>query len=1305
MRIMKKRIIHLIMLLIVGAVMTPPLEAQTLKIAGKDIPLTSSFSDTRFTDCMKSGTVSFDKDRMRLTFKNVVIEATSSGGNALYFNGDHIILAFEGKNTFKGIYHGIRINVTNYCYFEAADYDNPPYVEVSTERQPDTNGSVYHAIWFSGDGGVGINGIYLKATAYSQAITGNNNNKMEVSRSWIEARSTNGNPAINKWKSFEIGDELFLQEGKFDSSKKYFVNGSTAMSAVKIFPNLTVGGNIVNTAYSEDTYSWSVSPVGKTGGSIYYDKDTKELVFNQVTGTFGNVNLPAPFSQFLVYNMNIDNLQVVVKGTNTIKTNANVTDNNGYTTGGYGIYSDKDITIIGASDDYTKDVFTFTGDNGFTGSDNCRLMFKYLTVNVSGDSPITAFNQLSFSGCAVTATDKYGNEALYAPNKFLIFDCDIAGGYYYNGHFYGKDGKTLSKAVIKKTKAEYDMYILGRKLTDVNIADFAAPGWKSGTLSYDYTPQRLILTDVEIDATSTNTDAYGIEFNKMELYFRGTSTIKTGNKPALYLKSDVTITSAQKTEAQIYSHKASACELTANRTLTLNAGDESQIQFSGLAGGIKGAASTTLKMQKSKAAYPIYSTDDATPAFTVGKFVNADSPGFDFMNLVAYKAAYWDASKKMPMRNGGKLATAVLLWPVQAVYDIAIGGKKFNDVNCTGMAAPFFTKEGDAQATFDYSTTTVTLDNAYIDLYPTGNDAVGINMDDFTAESGSATLSVKGENYINTVSGGTALETFGNLTITSATKDFKSSLELHSNKGVGLNLHFSSGQMNRWLVIKDKVYLKVTGLAAKKGIACATYDAPHGKVTIDDATVDVFYGGIGQIQSLSLFNCAYLYPEGATFDTNQHVVVDADGNLLSSKLQIRSITDAVSPVYFEGIAIDEEHFPDASFRNYVSANFDTDKNGYLKKSEIAAVETINLQGVSVSNTTGLGGLENFTNLKELNISGLYLFGIDLSPFTLLERLYASKNQFMNGINLSYNVNLTYADLSSCRLGNLDLSMNTKLTYLSVSLNGIKVTEMGNLIKSLPTLTQPSGNMANLFLDGNEVTHAQYKKAEDKGWAPYVDKYYDSGSIAIDEAHFPDANFRNYVATEIDTDKDGFLSDSERNNVYSMYLSKKDISNLAGIEWFPNVQKLYCDNNNITSLNLSNLTKLNIVYCHQNKISGTNMEAFINSLPVVSGGGLYVFDFVEIETEGNFITPDQAELAKAKGWTVFAREPVPSIDFYLFYGLVPGDVNQDGNVNIGDIMAVINMMASGKNASIADVNLDGNVNVGDIMAVINIMASK
>ena len=64
-----------------------------------------------------------------------------------------------------------------------------------------------------------------------------------------------------------------------------------------------------------------------------------------------------------------------------------------------------------------------------------------------------------------------------------------------------------------------------------------------------------------------------------------------------------------------------------------------------------------------------------------------------------------------------------------------------------------------------------------------------------------------------------------------------------------------------------------------------------------------------------------------------------------------------------------------------------------------------------------------------------------------------------------------------------------------------------------------------------------------------------------------------------------------------------------------------------------------------------------------------------------------------------------IEYHFGGDAVQGDINGDGKVNVGDIMAVINIMAAGATDLAGDVNGDGKVNVGDIMANINIMAEK
>ena len=52
----------------------------------------------------------------------------------------------------------------------------------------------------------------------------------------------------------------------------------------------------------------------------------------------------------------------------------------------------------------------------------------------------------------------------------------------------------------------------------------------------------------------------------------------------------------------------------------------------------------------------------------------------------------------------------------------------------------------------------------------------------------------------------------------------------------------------------------------------------------------------------------------------------------------------------------------------------------------------------------------------------------------------------------------------------------------------------------------------------------------------------------------------------------------------------------------------------------------------------------------------------------------------------------------------GDVNGDGEVNIADINAIIDMILSGRSDPSGDVNGDGEVNIADINAVIDIILS-
>lgn len=89
-------------------------------------------------------------------------------------------------------------------------------------------------------------------------------------------------------------------------------------------------------------------------------------------------------------------------------------------------------------------------------------------------------------------------------------------------------------------------------------------------------------------------------------------------------------------------------------------------------------------------------------------------------------------------------------------------------------------------------------------------------------------------------------------------------------------------------------------------------------------------------------------------------------------------------------------------------------------------------------------------------------------------------------------------------------------------------------------------------------------------------------IAIDETTFPDGNFRNYIKTVIDTDKNGQLSNDEITGVTSLNLTNKGIQDLTGIKLFVNLTYLSCTYNGLTSIDVSGMQALEDIRYSNNK---------------------------------------------------------------------------------------------------------------------------
>ena len=94
----------------------------------------------------------------------------------------------------------------------------------------------------------------------------------------------------------------------------------------------------------------------------------------------------------------------------------------------------------------------------------------------------------------------------------------------------------------------------------------------------------------------------------------------------------------------------------------------------------------------------------------------------------------------------------------------------------------------------------------------------------------------------------------------------------------------------------------------------------------------------------------------------------------------------------------------------------------------------------------------------------------------------------------------------------------------------------------------------------------------------------AGYVEINETNFPDANFRRYVQTEFDTDKNDRLSSAEIAAVKEIIASLRGIKNLKGIEFFTALETLNCVQCELTKLDVSKNTELTSLSCGSNKLT-------------------------------------------------------------------------------------------------------------------------
>ena len=95
-------------------------------------------------------------------------------------------------------------------------------------------------------------------------------------------------------------------------------------------------------------------------------------------------------------------------------------------------------------------------------------------------------------------------------------------------------------------------------------------------------------------------------------------------------------------------------------------------------------------------------------------------------------------------------------------------------------------------------------------------------------------------------------------------------------------------------------------------------------------------------------------------------------------------------------------------------------------------------------------------------------------------------------------------------------------------------------------------------------------------------------VGIDEINFPDPVFCEYVK-QFDADKNASFSDEEISKITYCLVSNMGITNLKGIELFPELSGLHCDQNKLVSLDVSKNPKLQSLWCEDNQLTALNLS--------------------------------------------------------------------------------------------------------------------
>ncbi len=455
-----------------------------------------------------------------------------------------------------------------------------------------------------------------------------------------------------------------------------------------------------------------------------------------------------------------------------------------------------------------------------------------------------------------------------------------------------------------------------------------------------------------------------------------------------------------------------------------------------------------------------------------------------------------------------------------------------------------------------------------------------------------------------------------------------------------------------------------------------------------------------------------------------------------------------------GVSINSYNFPNELFREHVS-RYDTDGNGVLSKTELAAVKTFDPNFISGS----LKGIEYFTELESLYFTNTVirpdvkvLESIDLSKNTKLKvvelgrhklkRLDLSNNTELEVLDCSYN-SISTLKLSKCtklktlncrnnKLSELDIYNCTQLQKLNFIKNNIteldltkfkQLTELYcgvNPIEKLDTSKNPNLRYFVTYDDtisvgGTQITSLDFSKN------PKLEVLY-----LKDEPNLRSINLTGCAELESILIEDCDISTpdlSDCDGLYSLHLSNTKIQSLD-IGSCTDLHNVHIYDTPISSLDLSDCMWMEELSLKNTKITHVNINSFASGIHTFSeNNGISVnvdknrrFDLSTLPDDfdpskvselsgavidGNYMVFDKLGTTATYYYSTVGEKVM---EFHITAVCSVSDVTDDGKINAADASAVLRYDVKlidfiGDKLEKADMNGDGEVNAADASAIL------